>query len=169
MTNKRGRLKSAGGVKTQLKYKCVVKNCNMILRGDRIAKHFRQTSKMDVLDDAKKMDVSGVLTNGLKHIDSLLVDDEAQNSHTKYLLSNGFSSKNLPDCDSYGFKKHTSVQLSGAFAKAGFTAATSKVTKCKYLLIPLLPFITLNYPALPCSTLHYPLIPYGMFEFFQIF
>ena len=155
MTNKRGRLKSAGGVKTQLKYKCVVKDCDMIIRGDRIGKHFRGKSKLDVLDEAKKMDVSGVLTNGLKHIDSMLVDDKSQNAHTKYLLSNGFSSKNLPDCDSYGFKKHTSVQLSGAFAKAGFTAATSKVTKCKYLSIPLLPFITLNYPALPFNSIRY--------------
>ena len=35
----------------------------------------------------RKMDVSGILTNGLKHIDSMLVDDKTQNAHTKYLLS----------------------------------------------------------------------------------
>ena len=128
MTNKRGRLKSAGGNKNRLKYKCVVKDCDMIVRGDRIGKHFRGKSKLDVLDEAKKMDVSGVLTNGLKHIDSMCVDDKTQNSHTKYLLSNGFSSKHLPNADSYGFKKHISVELSGAFAKAGFfTAARPKV------------------------------------------
>ena len=43
MTNKRGRLKSAGGNKNRLKYKCVVKDCDMIIRGDRIGKHFRGT------------------------------------------------------------------------------------------------------------------------------
>ena len=135
MTNKRGRLKSAGGPKTQAKYKCVVKDCDMIIRGDRIGKHFRGKSKLDVLDEAKKMDVSGVLTNGLKHIDSMLVDDKSQNAHTKYLLSNGFSSKHLPDCDSYGFKQQYSknVDLSGAFAKAGFTATKPKVTAQFYI------------------------------------
>ena len=134
MTNKRGRLKSAGGPKTQAKYKCVVKDCDMIIRGDRIGKHFRGKSKLDVLDEAKKMDVSGVLTNGLKHIDSMLVDDKSQNAHTKYLLSNGFSSTHLPNADSYEFKRQIKVELSGAFAKAGFfTAAKPKVIECNFL------------------------------------
>ena len=134
MTNKRGRLKSAGGAKTQLKYKCVVQGCDMIFRGDKIGKHFRKNSKLEVLDEAKKMDVSGDLTNGLKHIDSMLVDDKTQNAHTKYLLSNGFSSKHLPNVDTHGFKKRINVELSGAFAKAGFfTAAKPKVTECHFV------------------------------------
>ena len=127
----RGRLKSAGGAQDKAFFKCVVESCNQTIRGDRITDHFRTKSKLDVLDEAKKMDVSGVLTNGLKHIDSMLVDDKSQNAHTKYLLSNGFSSKHLPDCDSYGFKQQYSknIDLSGAFAKAGFTATKPKVTE----------------------------------------
>ena len=101
-TNKRGRLPS-GPYKAKLKYKCVVVQCNENIRGDRIPKHFRDNSKMDVLDEAKKMDSVGVLTNGL-----------AKN-HTKYLLANGYSSSKLPNMKSDEFKKKNDTPLPKQF------------------------------------------------------
>jgi hypothetical protein len=125
----RGRLVTAGGAQSKAFFKCVVESCNQTIRGDRITEHFRTKSKLEVLDEAKNMDVSGILTNGLKHIDSMCVDDETQNAHTKYLLSNGYSSNNLPNKKSPGFKKRINVELSAAFANSGFTATASKVKK----------------------------------------
>ena len=91
-TGTRGRL-GTGQIPSNEKYNCVVETCQQIVRGDSISEHFAKKSKLDVLDDAKKMDVSGEIVNGLHHINSLLVDDENQRKHTEYLLSNGFSSK----------------------------------------------------------------------------
>ena len=75
------------------------------MRGDKVSDHFKKFAKLAVLDEAKKLDVPLDMTNGLKHINELLVDDEKQRNHTLYLLSNGYSSTNLPTWKSEGFKK----------------------------------------------------------------
>ena len=129
----RGRLKSAGPNISGLKYKCVVKDCNLIVRGDRIKEHFQKKSKLDVLDEAKKMDVSGEITNGLKHIDSMVIDDENQRNHTKYLLSNGYSSNKLPNMKTEDFRKRPNISLPNAFSNAGFKATSSKVCNMKLI------------------------------------
>ena len=118
-TNKRGRLPS-GPYKAKLKYKCVVVQCNQNIRGDRITKHFWDNSKMDVLDEAKKMDSVGVLTNGLAYIDRMFIDSEKQKNHTKYLLANGYSSSKLPNMKSDEFKKKNDKPLPKQFQNSGF-------------------------------------------------
>ena len=120
----RGRLPAARGAsgKTPARddFKCVVKDCEEIIRGDRISGHFQEKSKLDVLDDAKKMDVSGEVVNGLRHINSMCIDDENQRKHTIYLLNNGYSSKKLPGMKDEGFKKRKDVNFTGAFSSSGF-------------------------------------------------
>ena len=120
MTNKRGRLAS-GQTLSREQYCCVVENCKQTFRGDKIGEHFQRFSKLAVLDDAKKLDVTGEIVNGLNHINTLLVDDENQKKHTVYLLSNGYSSKNLPSWKSDGFRKRKDFSaLPAAFSKANF-------------------------------------------------
>ena len=131
----RGRLKAAGPNMSHEKFKCVVKNCNQIVRGDRIKEHFQKKSKLEVLDEAKKMDVSGEITNGLKHIDSMVIDDENQRNHTKYLLSNGYSSNKLPKWSTEDFRKRPNISLPNAFSNAGFKATSSKVISDKFQVI----------------------------------
>lgn len=114
-TNKRGRLPSGRPYKAKQKNQCVVVQCNEIIRGDRIPKHFRDNSKMDVLDEAKKMDSVGVLTNGLAYIDRMCIDSEKQKNHTKYLLANGYSSSKLPNMKSDEFKKKNDTPLPKQF------------------------------------------------------
>ena len=89
--------------------------------------HFRKNSKLQILDEAKKLDVSGEIVNGLKHIDSFVIDDKNQRDHTRWLLSNGYSSMKLPNCDTEGFKKRPTISLSNVFRNAGFKATSSKV------------------------------------------
>ena len=75
---KRGRLPKGITPLSQEFYKCVVVNCDQILRGDTVTSHFRKKSKLQVLDEAKKLDGAGDLTNGLNYIKGLCVDDENQ-------------------------------------------------------------------------------------------
>ena len=49
-----------------------------------IPDHFRRKSKLAVLDEAKKLDVSSEITNGINHISTLLIDDENQKKHTLF-------------------------------------------------------------------------------------
>ena len=49
-----------------------------------IPDHFRRKSKLVVLDEAKKLDVSSEITNGINHISTLLIDDENQKKHTLF-------------------------------------------------------------------------------------
>ena len=126
-TRKRGRLPTPGIDKNHDHYKCIIENCDTIVRGDRIKWHFKKMSKLEILDEAKKMDVTGEIVNGLKHIDSMLIDDKIQRDHTRWLLSNGYSSMKLPNCDTEGFKKRPTVSLPNAFKNAGFKATSSKV------------------------------------------
>ena len=75
-------------------YKCKVENCQESFRGDLIPDHFRRKSKLAVLDEAKKLDVSSEMakkldvsseiTNGINHISTLLIDDENQKKHTLF-------------------------------------------------------------------------------------
>ena len=123
----RGRLKAPGPNMSHELFKCVVENCNKSVRGDRLKEHFKKKSKLEVLDEAKKMDVSGEITNGLKHIDSMLIDDENQRNHTKYLLSNGYSSTKLPKWQEFKKRPKMSMSLPNAFSNAGFKATSSKV------------------------------------------
>ena len=131
-TRKRGRLPTPGIDKNHDHYKCIIENCDTIVRGDRIKEHFRKKSKLQILDEAKKLDVSGEIVNGLKHIDSFVIDDKNQRDHTRWLLSNGFSSMKLPNCDTEGFKKRPNVSLPNAFSNAGFKATSSKVILDKF-------------------------------------
>ena len=108
---KRGRLPKGITPQSQEFYKCVVVNCDQILRGDTVTSHFRKKSKLQVLDEAKKLDGVGDLTNGLNYIKGLCVDDEKQRNHTIYLLSNGYSSTNLPTYTSPEFKKKNTKPL----------------------------------------------------------
>ena len=108
---KRGRLPKGITPLSQEFYKCVVVNCDQILRGDTVTSHFRKKSKLQVLDEAKKLDGAGDLTNGLNYIKGLCVDDENQRNHTFYLLSNGYSSTNLPTYTSPEFKKKNTKPL----------------------------------------------------------
>ena len=55
-----------GTNKSHDNYKYVIENCDKIVQGDRIREHFQRNSKLQVLDEAKKMDVSGEIVNGLK-------------------------------------------------------------------------------------------------------
>ena len=55
-----------GTNKSHDNYKYVIENCDKIVGGDRIREHFQRNSKLQVLDEAKKMDVSGEIVNGLK-------------------------------------------------------------------------------------------------------
>ena len=121
-----------GTNKSHDNYKYVIENCDKIVRGDRIRGHFQRNSKLQVLDEAKKMDVSGEITNGLKHIDSMVIDDENQRNHTKYLLSNGYSSNKLPTHKTEDFRKRPNVSLPNAFSNAGFKATSSKVISDKF-------------------------------------
>ena len=108
---KRGRLPKGIPPQSQEFFKCVVVNCDQIIRGDGITSHFRKKSKLQVLDEAKKLDVVGDLTNGLNYIEGLCVDDEKQRNHTIYLLSNGYSSSKLPTFTSPEFKKKNTKPL----------------------------------------------------------
>ena len=119
-TNKRGRLPSGRPYKARQKFQCVVVDCNQIVRGDRITEHFQIHSKMEVLDEAKKMDVVGVLTNGLAYIDRMCIDSEKQKNHTKYLLANGYSSSKLPNMNSAEFKIKDDRPLPKQFLNSGF-------------------------------------------------
>ena len=104
---------------------------------DRISEHFEKKSKLDVLDDAKKLDVSGEVVNGLNHINSMLVDDENQRKHTVYLLNNGFSSKKLPGLKTEGFRKRKIMNFTGAFSSSGFKVIYLKLLldKSQYTLL----------------------------------
>ena len=84
MTYKRGRLASEGPLLSKEQYKCKVENCQESFRGDMIPDHFRRKSKLAVLDEAKKLDVSSEITNGINHISTLLIDDENQKKHTLF-------------------------------------------------------------------------------------
>jgi hypothetical protein len=108
---KRGRLPKGIPHLGKQFYKCVVVNCDQIIRGDGITSHFRTKSKLQVLDEAKKLDGAGVLTNGLNYIEGLCVDDENQKNHTIYLLSNGYTSAKLPTMTSPEFKKKNTKPL----------------------------------------------------------
>lgn len=113
MPNKRGRLSSGTTPLSRDQYSCVIEKCEATFRGDSIAGHFRKNSKIAVLEDARKLDVSGERTNGLNHINTLL-EDENQRKHTVFLLINGYSSENLPNFKSEGFKKRK--ELPSAFS-----------------------------------------------------
>ena len=108
---KRGRLGKGISYQSQEYYNCVVVNCNKNMRGDTISNHFRDKSKLAILDEAKKLDVVGELTNGLNYIEGLLVDDENQRNHTIYLLSNGYTSTKLPTWQCPEFKKKNTKPL----------------------------------------------------------
>ena len=84
MTYKRGRLASGGPPLSKEQYKCKVENCQESFRGDLIPDHFRRKSKLAVLDEAKKLDVSSEITNGINQISTLLINDENQKKHTLF-------------------------------------------------------------------------------------
>ena len=84
ITYKRGRLASGGPPLYKEQYKCKVENCQESFRGDLIPDHFRRKLKLAVLDEAKKLDVSSEITNGINHISTLLIDDENQKKHTLF-------------------------------------------------------------------------------------
>ena len=71
-------------------YKCKVENCQESFRGDLIPDHFRRKSKLAVLDEAKKLDVSIEITNEINHFSTLLIDDENQKKHTLFCQISDF-------------------------------------------------------------------------------
>ena len=119
----RGRLTS-GPYQSKTYFKCVVANCDESIRGDRIVNHFQENVKLDVLDEAKKLDGPGDDTNGLRYIDVMCVDDTKQKNHTAFCLSNGYTSTKLPKLGCNEFKKKNDTPLPAAFA--GFQKLSSK-------------------------------------------
>ena len=101
----RGRLPSGLPPQGKEYFNCVVANCDESIRGDRIVGHFQTNVKLDVLDEAKKLDGPGDLTNGLRYINVMCVDDTKQKNHTAFCLSNGYTSMKLPKLGCKEFKK----------------------------------------------------------------
>ena len=140
----RGRLPS--GLPPQAKefFNCVVANCDESIRGDRIVKHFQDFVKLDVLDEAKKLDGPGDLTNGLRYIDVMCVDDTKQKNHTAFCLNNGYTSTKLPKLGCPEFKKKNDIPLPAAFS--GFQKIPSKRKNEQDQTNPKIPRIIENQP-----------------------
>ena len=114
-SRKRGRLSSGIAPQSREYYKCVVENCDQSLRGDRITEHFQKNAKLAVLDEAKKLVIPGDLTNALQYCNRMLIYDIMLKNHTKYLLYNSYTSTNLPNWKSHGFKARNEKPLPAAF------------------------------------------------------
>ena len=85
------------------------------MRGDRITEHFQKNAKLAVLDEAKKLVIPGDLTNALQYCNRMLIYDIMLKNHTKYLLYNSYTSTNLPNWKSHGFKVRNEKPLPAAF------------------------------------------------------
>lgn len=120
----RGRLPSGLPPQGKEYFNCVVANCDESIRGDRIVGHFQTNVKLDVLDEAKKLDGPGDLTNGLRYINVMCVDDTKQKNHAAFCLSNGYTSMKLPKLGCKEFKKKNDTPLPAAFA--GFQKQSTK-------------------------------------------
>ena len=95
-------------------YKCVVKDCKAIkIRGDEVSSHFQSSANLIILEHAnekqllmKKNLQAGVTIDISKDnlTELLSKSTEQEKGHTIYMFNHGFSSINLPNYNSVGFK-----------------------------------------------------------------
>ena len=93
------------------KYKCPVKNCTALPRGDDIPKHFLNNANLLVLDQAnenqsklRKTSEDSIEKSEEFLSNLLLTECESTTEHTKYLFQHGYSSLALPNYNSIHFK-----------------------------------------------------------------